>query len=84
MFTAEIRINGALIGILHVHNIGTDDDIDIHRNKYRYKYEYYEPEVGIKEKNTRKNHVLGEVICVRNKGVRHVIAEIFKNLDLKD
>lgn len=80
MFTAEIRINGSLVATLHVHSVGTYDDI----NMCPYEYEYYEPEIGQKGRCARTPHVLGKVEYVRDKGIRHVIAEIFKDLDSKE
>jgi hypothetical protein len=80
MFTAEIRINGGLIATLHVHNVGTFEDVEL----FPYNYEYYEPEVGIRGKVNRNAHVLGNVYCSRKKGLRHVLYEIFKDLDSKE
>lgn len=80
MFTAEIRVNGALIGTLHMHNSGGYADVDT----CPYEYEYFEPNVGIKkEYSTRPQLTKGIVSCQRNLGIRHVLKAIFNDLDSK-
>lgn len=82
MFTAEIRINGGLIGVLYAHNKGS---VGFRSSEIAtYSYEYYEPEVGVSGRPDRKPHIFGEVKCERGRGIRHVLSEIFKDLDSKD
>jgi hypothetical protein len=83
MFTTEIKINGTLIGVLHVHNMGgkmVGKMVD-KEYLYEYKYEYFEPSVGITYQNTRTQHLTGKVTCARDKGIRHVIRKIFEDID---
>ena len=81
MFTTEIRVNGALIATLHVHNTGSYDDIEMNP----YEYEYFEPRVGIrKEHSSRKQLIRGAVRCRRDKGMRHVLKTIFEDIDSKE
>lgn len=80
MFTAEIKINGALIGILHAHNQGSF--LEKNEEIADYEFEYYEPTVGISSESRPRNfHVKGRVRSVRGKGIRHVLSDIFSYID---
>lgn len=82
MFTAEIRINGGLIAILHAHNLGISGLTDKTHLLYRYEYEYFEPSVGIrKEIDDLTPHIQGSVICRKNLGIRHVMQKIFQDIN---
>lgn len=81
MFTTEIRVNGALIATLHVHNSSPYEEM----HDSTYEYEYYEPSVGVRrEYKTRPQLTKGTIRCKRNLGMRHVVRCIFDDLDSKD
>jgi len=83
MFTVEVKINGGLVGVLHVQNNGFVPAYDSGTRNFRkseYRYEYYEPEVGISNK-AQFLHMTGKLFADSDLGLKHIIKEIFTKLD---
>jgi hypothetical protein len=83
MFTVEVKIKGGLVGVLHVQNSGFVPPYVEGEKNFRlseYRYEYYEPEVGVSYK-ARFLHLTGKLYADSDRGLKHVIKEIFTELD---
>ena len=69
MFTAELRINGTLIGHIYGQNVGGS------ASDGNYKYEWYEP--------TLHRIVEGRVAHKRKDGLRKLVRLILEDIDVK-
>jgi hypothetical protein len=79
MFTAEIRINGCIVGILHAQNKG-HLSCGTNGNFRKYDYEYYEPSVGIIDER-QPLHKKGSIVVDRDCGLSAIIGEIFTEIN---
>lgn len=78
MFTAEIRINGGIVGVLHVQNKGATSYHE-QQSIRKYDYEYYEPTIGVVHE-CAPVHKTGSVIVDRTRGLSAILGEIFTEL----
>jgi len=79
MFTAEIRINGCIVGVLHAQNKGRSSR-DASGDFRKYDYEYYEPSVGIIDE-CQPLHKKGSIIVDRDRGLSAIMGEIFTEIN---
>lgn len=75
MITAEIKVNGGFLGILHIRNLNTPDPLN--PNAFIYEAEYYEPTGGVTVVNVLHDRSEGALILI-NKCANEIIKSALK------